>query len=72
MQNVILVIQLIVSTGLVILILLQAKGVGLGRSWGGAGDFYKSRRGVEKIIFRTTIIFAVLFLASSVLTLLFS
>jgi len=72
MKNIILIIQFIVSVILVILILLQAKGVGLGRSWGGAGDFYKSRRGVEKIIFRITIVFAFLFLASSVLTLLFS
>jgi len=72
MKNVILIIQLITSISLIVLIILQAKGVGLGRSWGGAGEFYKSRRGVEKIIFQATIALAALFLTSSILTLLFS
>lgn len=72
MKNIILIIQLIISIALVVLIVLQAKGVGLGRTWGGAGEFYKSRRGVEKVIFQATIALVVLFLASSILTLLFS
>lgn len=72
MKNIVLIIQLIISIALVVLIVLQAKGVGLGRTWGGAGEFYKSRRGVEKVIFQATIALVVLFLASSILTLLFS
>lgn len=64
--------QLIVSISLIVLILLQAKGVGLGRTWGGSGEFYKSRRGVEKIIFYTTVVLVAIFLISSILNLLFS
>lgn len=67
MKNTLLIIQLIISLILISLILLQVKGVGLGRAWGGGGEFYKSRRGVEKIIFQLTIFIAFLFLITSIL-----
>lgn len=66
------VLQIIISGLLIGLILMQSKGVGLGRAWGGGGDFYKSRRGVEKVIFNFTVVVAMLFLASSILSLIFS
>ncbi|OGG02381.1 preprotein translocase subunit SecG [Candidatus Gottesmanbacteria bacterium RBG_16_37_8] len=69
MKSLLLTIQISVSVSLIILILIQAKGVGLGRAWGGGGEFYKSRRGVEKVIFNLTVALGVLFLASSVLNL---
>jgi preprotein translocase subunit SecG len=72
MKNIVPVIQIIVSAAVICLIILQAKGVGLGRAWGGAGDFYKSRRGVEKVIFNFTVILAALFLISSIISLLYS
>ncbi len=72
MKIIIPIIQISVSLILVALILLQAKGVGLGKAWGGSGEFYKSRRGVEKIIFYFTIIMVGLFLVTSVISLLFS
>lgn len=72
MKTIFSIMQLVVSISFIILILLQAKGVGLGKAWGGSGEFYKSRRGVEKIIFYTTVVVAFLFFISSVLTLLFS
>lgn len=71
MQPLFTIIQLIISLVLISLILLQAKGVGLGRAWGGGGEFYKSRRGVEKFIFNLTIFLGVLFMLSSILNLLF-
>jgi len=70
MKTPLLVLQIIISLTLTTLILLQAKGVGLGRAWGGGGEFYKSRRGVEKLIFQLTIVFAVAFLISSIANLL--
>lgn len=65
-------LQLVISVMLIGLVLLQAKGVGLGRAWGGAGDFYKSRRGVEKIVFYFTIAVVIIFFATSILSLLYS
>ncbi|OGG07780.1 preprotein translocase subunit SecG [Candidatus Gottesmanbacteria bacterium RIFCSPHIGHO2_02_FULL_40_24] len=70
MKNIPVIIQSLISVTLIILILIQAKGVGLGRAWGGGGEFYKSRRGVEKVIFNLTVLFAVLFLASSILNII--
>lgn len=72
MKNLILFLQVAVSVALIILIILQAKGVGLGHAWGGVGEFYKSRRGVEKLIFNITITLVAAFLITSILSLLYS
>jgi preprotein translocase subunit SecG len=67
-KQIIVIFQIIVSVLLMGAILLQAKGTGLGSSWGGGGEFYSSRRGVEKILFRATIVLAGLFLIISLLS----
>jgi len=72
MKNILYFVQIGISLVFILLVLLQAKGVGLGRAWGGGGDFYKSRRGVEKIIFNLTVLFAFLFLLSSILNFILS
>jgi len=72
MRNIILILQSFISAVLIILIILQAKGVGLGHAWGGSGEFYKSRRGVEKLIFNLTILLVVVFLIASILSLVYS
>jgi len=61
MKQVLIFIQIIVSVGLIILILLQSKSSGLGSAWGGGGGSFQSRRGVEKFLFAATIILSVLF-----------
>jgi preprotein translocase subunit SecG len=50
--------------------LLQARGAGLGSVFGGssAGTVFKTRRGVEKLIFNLTIVFVILFAAISLLS----
>ncbi len=70
MRLIITLIQIVVSVALLGLILLQARGTGLGSTWGGSGEFYQSKRGVEKIIFQGTIVLAVLFLLVSVASIL--
>lgn len=61
MKNIFLIIQILVSTGLIAVIVLQARGTGLGSLWGGTGESYRSKRGMEKIFFILTIVLAVLF-----------
>lgn len=53
-----------------VFILLQARGAGLGSVFGGSssGTVFKTRRGVEKLIFNLTIVFAILFAAVSLLS----
>ncbi|MFH1145964.1 MAG: preprotein translocase subunit SecG [bacterium] len=61
--------QVIISILLVIAILLQQKGSGLGIAFGGDDSVYRTKRGVEKGLFVFTIILAFLFLLSSALSL---
>lgn len=55
------ILQIIINILLVIAILLQARGTGLGAAWGGGGETYHSKRGVEKLLFTATIILSILF-----------
>lgn len=54
----------------ILLILLQQRGASLGAGLGGSGELYTTRRGLEKSLFVTTIVFAVIFVASILLLLL--
>lgn len=69
-KNILPIIQIFLSLGLICLILVQAKGSGLGSAFGGDGGFYRTKRGFEKLLFYTTIVFAALFLISSILGIL--
>lgn len=69
-KNYLSVFQVLISLGLIGLILIQTKGSGLGSTFGGEAGFYKTKRGFEKLLFYVTIIFAVLFLVSSILGIL--
>ena len=48
----------------IILILLQQRGASLGAGFGSSGELYTTRRGLEKSLFVTTIVFAVIFVLS--------
>lgn len=67
MKNLILSAQIVVSVVLVILILIQSKGSGLGRSFGGGSSF--SRRGFEKLLYKLTFVTAGLFILISLVSL---
>ena len=62
MKNALLVLQIIISVLLISTILLQARGTGLGSTWGGGGETYRSKRGVERILMYATVLLTVLFL----------
>lgn len=65
------VAQILVSIFLIIFILLQQRGTALGSAFGGGGEFYLTRRGIQKKIFYLTIILGTLFILLSFLNLLF-
>ena len=73
MLNLILkILQIIFAVLLVTTILLQQRGTGLGSAFGGEGNVFASRRGVEKLLFRATIALVIGFLGIAVANLLFS
>jgi len=57
--------QLILAILLILSILLQARGSGLGSAFGGEGNVYRTKRGAEKRLFQTTIILTILFFGVS-------
>ena len=48
----------------IVMILLQTRGASLGAGLGGSGELYTKRRGLEKSMFVTTIVFVVIFVSS--------
>jgi preprotein translocase subunit SecG len=60
MKPVLLTIQLIIALALIGLILMQTSKGGLQTQMGGA-DFYRTKRGAEKIVFTLTILAASIF-----------
>jgi len=61
MHDVVLIAQIFVSVLLTGAILLQSQGQGLGAAWGGGGESYHTKRGVERALFTFTIIGIILF-----------
>lgn len=64
------VIQIILSILLVTSILLQQRGSGLGAAFGGEGNVFRTKRGVEKMLFYASIGLSVLFFVNAILTVL--
>ncbi len=64
------IVQIVISFLLVAAILLQQRGAGLSESFGGMGGSYHTKRGLEKILFISTIILAILFISSTFVILL--
>jgi preprotein translocase subunit SecG len=56
------IVQIILSITIVVLVLLQTKGAGLGGIFGGGDSgVYRTRRGAEKVIYQATIVLAIIF-----------
>ncbi|MFC1649552.1 preprotein translocase subunit SecG [Patescibacteria group bacterium] len=67
MQEALLIIQVVTAIVLSVLILIQTKGTGFGRVWGGSSSF--TRRGLEKTVFRSTFVVSAIFVVVSILQL---
>ena len=64
-------IQVILSIGVTISILLQRNYAALGGVFGGSESVAHTKRGVERGLFVTTIILAILFVITAILSLLY-
>ena len=65
MKSFISILQVTASILLVAVILMQSRGTGLSATFGGEGNVYRTKRGVEKIFFIATIILSAVFIGSS-------
>jgi len=71
--NEVLPIVTVVSAALLtLMILLQSRGATLGAGFGSSGELFTTRRGLEKNLYETTIVIAVIFVLSIVVSLIIS
>jgi len=66
MESTLNLAQIIISVVLIIVFLLQVRGGGLGGIFGQQTGVYRTRRGVEKTLFRLTILLMVIFVIISI------
>ena len=63
-------LQIVISTILIVVVLLQVKGSGFGAALGGmsGGSVFRTKRGLERTLFQATIILVVVFIFVSFLS----
>lgn len=69
MQTYVNVAQLVLSIALILVILIQVRGGGLGGIFGQADTVFRTKRGVERTLFQLTIVLVVLFVIISIVAL---
>lgn len=71
-SKILLVLQIVVCVLLVVSILLQNRAEGLGSMFGGGGEIFRTKRGLEKFLYYFTIFLVVLLACLSLAVLKFS
>lgn len=60
--------QMLIAVALIGVVLLQVQGGGLGGIFGQSDGVYRTRRGIERTLFRLTIILAAVFVVMAMVT----
>jgi preprotein translocase subunit SecG len=60
--------QIVLSVALILAILFQVRGGGLGGIFGQPDTVYRTKRGMAKTLFQITIVLIILFIVVSILT----
>ena len=68
MESYLYVAQIVVAVVLILIVLMQVRGGGLGGIFGQADTVYRTKRGVEKTLFQLTIALVVTFIAISLIS----
>lgn len=71
MKPVVYLIQIILGILLILVIIIQQKGTGMGSAFGADLGFYRTKRGAEKLLFYATIGLSIAFVLSSIIGLIF-
>jgi len=69
MQTYLNIAQIVLAVSLILIILLQVRGGGLGGIFGQPDAVYRTKRGLEKTMFQLTIVLAVLFIVIAIVSL---
>ena len=68
MQTYLNVAQIVIAFALILAVLLQVRGGGLGGIFGQPDSVYRTKRGVEKTLFQLTIALVVIFITLSLIS----
>lgn len=71
-EKILLISQIVVCVMLVVSILLQNRAEGLGKMFGGGGEIFRTKRGLEKVLYYLTISLIVVLVVLSLLILKYS
>lgn len=72
MKSAIYTVQIIIGVLLILVIIIQQKGSGLGAAFGSDMGFYRTKRGAEKLLFYATIFLSVIFVIAALIGLALS
>ena len=61
---------IIVAILLIVVIMLQMQGTGLSSSFGGGGEFYRSKQSIDKLLIFATVVLTILFGILSIILLI--
>lgn len=64
------IVAIVIAIALIGVIMLQMQGTGLSSSFGGGGEFYRSKQSIDKLLIWITIILTVLFGVLSIILLI--
>ena len=70
MKEILLIVHTIIAVSLIIIILMQSSGSGVGIAFGGSEGYYRSKRGIEKLFVILTVVLASLFFIISIIQIL--
>jgi preprotein translocase subunit SecG len=70
MKTTLNIIQIVVSVALIVAVLFQVKGGGIGGIFGQSDSVFRTKRGIERWLFLGTIVLVVIFVGLSIISML--
>lgn len=65
--NILMIVEIAVSVAIVISVILQNRAEGLGSLFGGGGEVYRTKRGLEKFLYYFTIFLGIIMSVISII-----
>jgi preprotein translocase subunit SecG len=63
--NILMIVEIVISVLIVISVILQNRAEGLGSMFGGGGEVFRTKRGLEKFLYYFTIVLGIVMCAIS-------
>ncbi len=64
------ILQVVLAIIMIVVILVQQKGSGLGAAFGGSSNSFSTKRGIDKVLHQVTIVVVIIFFIVSIANLM--